>query len=65
MVDGVEYQNVIVVTTVDELLNKYANKNDLELDNETEKTLKVSSLTLNQLLSRVTPSISLKLTADI
>ena len=35
LVDAVEYQNVIVATTVEELLSKYANKNDLEIDNAT------------------------------
>lgn len=40
LVDAVEYQNVIVATTVEELLNKYANKNDLELDNTTKETIK-------------------------
>ena len=40
LVDAVEYQNVIVATTVDELLSKYANKNDLELDNETVESIK-------------------------
>ena len=40
LVDAVEYQNVIVATTVDELLSKYANKNDLELDNETVENIK-------------------------
>lgn len=40
LVDAVEYQNVIVAATVDELLSKYANKNDLELDNETVENIK-------------------------
>ena len=40
LVDAVEYQNVIVATTVDELLSKYANKNDLDLDNETVESIK-------------------------
>ena len=40
LVDAVEYQNVIVAATVDELLSKYANKNDLELDNEMVENIK-------------------------
>ncbi|WP_261034092.1 hypothetical protein [Streptococcus mitis] len=40
LVDAVEYQNVIVATTVDELLSKYANKNDLEIDNATTESIK-------------------------
>ena len=40
LVDAVEYQNVIVATTVEELLSKYANKNDLEIDNATTESIK-------------------------
>ena len=62
LVDAVEYQNVIVATTVEELLSKYANKNDLEIDNETTESIKrVWWQTSNQLLSRATPSTLKKL----
>lgn len=40
LVDAVEYQNVIVATTVEEMLSKYANKNDLEIDNATTESIK-------------------------
>ncbi|KXU15334.1 Cell shape-determining protein [Streptococcus oralis] len=40
LVDAVEYQNVIVSTTVEELLSKYASKNDLDLNTETVETIK-------------------------
>ena len=33
-------KNVIVATTVEELLSKYANKNDLEIDNATTESIK-------------------------
>ncbi|MGY4075933.1 hypothetical protein ACW5ZI_03495 [Streptococcus pneumoniae] len=39
LVDAVEYQNVIVATTVEEMLSKYANKNDLEIDNATTESI--------------------------
>ena len=41
LVDAVEYQNVIVATTVEELLSKYANKNDLELIMKRQKVSRV------------------------
>lgn len=63
LVDAVEYQNVIVATTVEELLSKYANKTTLKLTMQPQKASRVWWQTSNQLLSRATPSTSLKLMA--